>query len=233
MEHGDLTTNIAMILSKKTNKNPLDIAQDIIKLLKDKYADDYKELNIAGPGFINVKLNQNKINELLKKVKKENLNYGKRNDGKNKQAIVEFVSANPTGPLTVGHGRGAIIGDVVSRILEWCGYKVDREYYFNNAGRQMRVLGESVYARYMEILGHSYAIPEGGYEGEYIKNIASNIYDECGNSLENKKDDPIFKERAENLIFKDIEKTLLKAKSFSQVHPGDRGKLILERKIEL
>ena len=117
MEHGDLTTNIAMILSKKTNKNPLDIAQDIIKLLKDKYADDYKELNIAGPGFINVKLNQNKINELLKKVKKENLNYGKRNDGKNKQAIVEFVSANPTGPLTVGHGRGAIIGDVISNIL--------------------------------------------------------------------------------------------------------------------
>ena len=208
MEHGDLTTNIAMILSKKINKNPLEIAQEIIKSLKNKYSDDYKEINIAGPGFINVKLNQKKINNLLKKIKKENLKYGRRNDGKNKQAIVEFVSANPTGPLTVGHGRGAIIGDVVSRILEWCGYEVDREYYFNNAGRQMRILGQSIKAKYLNHCNIESQFPDDGYQGEYINDIAESFKKEFSKKYVDENNIDIFKKYAEEKIFDDIKKTL-------------------------
>ena len=208
MEHGDLTTNIAMILSKKINKNPLDIAQEIINSLKNKYSDDYKEINIAGPGFINVKLNQKKINNLLKKIKKEDLNYGRRNDGKNKQAIVEFVSANPTGPLTVGHGRGAIIGDVVSRILEWCGYEVDREYYFNNAGRQMRILGQSIKSKYLNHCNIESQFPDDGYQGEYINDIAESFKKEFSKKYVDENNIDIFKKYAEEKIFDDIKKTL-------------------------
>ena len=106
---------------------------------------------VAGPGFINVRLNKNIITEKIKIIFDKDGDYGKNNFGNGKKAIVEFVSANPTGPLTVAHGRGAIVGDTISRILEWNGYQVDREYYFNNAGRQMRKLGESVRARYLNI----------------------------------------------------------------------------------
>ena len=116
IEHGDLTTNIAMIIAKKNNQNPRVVAEKIISYLQ-KYK-EYESINIAGPGFINIKINNNSLFEIFKTIKKEEKNYGKNDIGKNKTAIVEFVSANPTGPLTVGHGRGAIIGDVVSRILE-------------------------------------------------------------------------------------------------------------------
>ena len=111
-EHGDLTTNIAMIIAKKIKQNPLEIAAKIISYL-EKY-DEYQNINIAGPGFINIKINNDNLIQIFKKIKKEKNNYGKSTTGKNKKAIVEFVSANPTGPLTVGHGRGAIVGDVVS-----------------------------------------------------------------------------------------------------------------------
>ena len=210
-KHGDFTTNYGLLQSKKIKQNPIDTSEKIkSELLSNDTEGFFEDISIVAPGFINFKINKKIIVLQLIEITELNESFGKNDSYKGKRALVEFVSANPTGPLTVGHGRNAILGDTVSRILEWNGYNVEREYYFNNAGRQMRVLGESVYARYMEMLGHSYAIPEGGYEGEYIKNIASNIYDEHGNSLENKKDDPIFKERAENLIFKDIEKTLLK-----------------------
>ena len=119
-------------------------------------------------------------------------------------ANVEFVSANPTGPLTVGHGRNAILGDTVSNLLQWQGFEVTREYYFNDAGRQMRLLGESVEARYFEILGKEIDFPSEGYQGNYIKEIAQTIFDEKGSGLES--GDPIFKERAEELIFSDIKK---------------------------
>ena len=112
--------------------------------------------------------------------------------------------------MTIGHGRNAILGDSVSRIFEWNGYKVQREYYFNNAGRQMRVLGESVYQRYMELIGLDFKIPEGGYEGEYIKEISQKVLDENGESLVDDKKNPIFKELAETYIFNDIKKTLQK-----------------------
>ena len=158
IEHGDLTTNIAMVLSKQLKMNPIDIANKIILHLK-KYS-EYTNIDIAGPGFINVKVDNTSLIKLLTKIKKYNSNYGKNENGNHQKALVEFVSANPTGPLTVGHGRGAIIGDVVCRIMEWNGFKVDREYYFNNAGRQMRILGESLKARYLELCDEKYIFPE-------------------------------------------------------------------------
>ena len=135
-------------------------------------------------------------------------NYGKNNSGKNKKVLVEFVSANPTGPLTVGHGRGAILGDVISSILEWNGYEVEREYYYNNAGRQMHRLGESVKSRYLELLGENTEFPEEGYEGEYIIEIAQSLLDKNGDSLIDTADNKVFKEAAESNIFFNIKKTL-------------------------
>src|SRR5690606_30678125 len=134
--------------------------------------------------------------------------YGKGNELAGQKYQVEFVSANPTGPLTVGHGRNAVLGDTIARLYEWIGAKVDREYYFNNAGRQMRVLGSSVSARYQQILGKSVELPEGGYEGEYIRDIAQTLVDQKGSELLGDPDNPIFKETAEKLIFDDISRTL-------------------------
>ena len=111
----------------------------------------------------------------LPKIKKADKDYGKNSDGNGKSILVEFVSANPTGPLTVGHGRGAIIGDVVSNIYSFNGYKVEREYYYNNAGRQMRKLGESVYSRYLDLNNIKNTFPEDGYKGDYIKDIAEKL----------------------------------------------------------
>jgi arginyl-tRNA synthetase len=121
---------------------------------------------------------------------------------------VEFVSANPTGPLTVGHGRGAILGDIVSNILSWNSFDVEREYYYNDAGRQMRLLGESVRIRYLEALGGEPAFPEDGYEGEYIRDIADNLKAEQGDALKDQTDPGPFTEAAEKAIFDDINQTL-------------------------
>ena len=136
-----------------------------------------------------------------------NNKFGSNRSNDGKTANVEFVSANPTGPLTIGHGRNGVIGDIISNILEWNGYSVTREYYFNNAGRQMRILGESVKARYLELIGKPVSFPSGGYKGDYIKDVASKILKEKGSKLSD-KDDNIFKTTAETLMFNDIKKTL-------------------------
>jgi len=158
-EFGDLSTNIAFLLSKKIKKSPLKIAEDIQENLKS--IDIFKNINIAGPGFINFKINPDSIVNYLNDIIKLNNNYGK-NKSNHKKVLIEFVSANPTGPLTVGHGRGAILGDTLSNIFEWNGYEVEREYYYNNAGRQMRILGDSVKARYLDLIGEKGEFPEDG-----------------------------------------------------------------------
>ena len=208
IEHGDLTTNISMVLAKKLNQNPIEIAKNIIDGLIHEFPNDYENINVAGPGFINVKLNQNIILDLIKEIKNDDKNFGKNNHGKNKSVIVEFVSANPTGPLTVAHGRGAIIGDTICRILEWNGYNVDREYYFNNAGRQMRILGESLRARYLNNCGINTKFPEDGYQGDYINDIALSFQNDFNNKYVNEENVDIFKNYAENKIFDDIKETL-------------------------
>ena len=206
-DHGDLSTNIALLLTKKIKKNPLEICDELKnELIK---SDLFESIEIAKPGFINFKLAISSLTESLNKIIELNNNYGQNKSGQSKKVLVEFVSANPTGPLTVGHGRGAIIGDVVSNILIWNGYKVDREYYYNNAGRQMRILGESLKARYYELLNKNYDFPDDGYKGDYIKDIANSLVKEHNDNLLNESDD-FFKNNAEKYIFNQIKNTLSK-----------------------
>ncbi len=207
-EHGDFASNIALILAKPLGKNPREIAESIKSELQNSFNDNFESIDIAGPGFINFRLKKSVLSDLLLHIISDSTNYGKSHIGDNKRALVEFVSANPTGPLTVGHGRGAMLGDTVSNILEWNGYDVQREYYFNNAGRQMRVLGQSVHARYLELLGGKSELPDGGYEGKYIYDIAQKVIDEHKNSLKENSEEPIFKNAAESHIFEDIKSTL-------------------------
>jgi len=207
-EHGDFATNLALQLAGKLDENPREIAQILSDKLKTDYPGLVDSTDIAGPGFINISINKNAIVSQLLSVLTLNKEYGKSNFGEGKTAQVEFVSANPTGPLTVGHGRGAILGDVISSILQWNGYKVDREYYYNNAGRQMHRLGESVKSRYLELLGVKTEFPKEGYEGEYIVEIAQNLIDKKGNSLKDLTENTAFKDAAESNIFLNIEKTL-------------------------
>ncbi len=205
--HGDLSSNAAMLLTKKLRKSPRTTAEEIISALHLDPAVVYKA-EIAGPGFMNFFFTPSYIAGKIKDVLQESVNYGRSNKYAGKKANVEFVSANPTGPLTVGHGRNAVVGDTIANLLEWIGYEVDREYYFNNAGRQMRVLGDSVKLRYLELLGHEIEFPSDYYQGEYIKEIAQTLIDEFGDKIIDDPPDGIFKERAEKLIFQDIEKTL-------------------------
>jgi arginyl-tRNA synthetase len=209
--HGDLSTNVAMLLSKQLKKNPRDIANEIISGLE---YDNNKisKLDIAGPGFINFHFSSSFVAEILKEIVLEGSNFGKSEKYKGRKAIVEFVSANPTGPLTVGHGRNAVYGDTVANMLQWIGYKVDREYYFNNAGRQMRVLGASVKLRYIELLGKEIEFPEDYYQGEYIREIADKLRNQYGDKLLSEPPEGLFKEAAESEIFKDIENTLSRLK---------------------
>jgi arginyl-tRNA synthetase len=208
-EHGDFASNIALMLTKELKQNPMIIAKSIVEklLLLDK-ENIFDSIDIAKPGFINFKLNQDIYTKKLVDIVKNPITYGKSEIGKDKRALVEFVSANPTGPLTVGHGRGAMLGDTASNILEWNGYDVQREYYFNNAGRQMRVLGQSVFARYTEICGKAINFPEDGYQGEYIKEIAQLVFDENSDTLLNSEDSIVFKNKAESFIFEEIKNAM-------------------------
>lgn len=210
-EHGDLSTNAAMLLTKQLKRNPREIAKEIIENITVD-PNVLSKIEIAGPGFINFYFNPAYLTGIVNQVLKEKDRFGRSEKYKGKRAIVEFVSANPTGPLTVGHGRNAVYGDTVANMLEWIGYTVNREYYFNNAGRQMRVLGQSVKYRYLELLGEKIEFPEDHYQGDYIKDIAQKLIDEYGKSLVEEPGDGIFKSTAEREIFKDIENTLSRIK---------------------
>ena len=201
---GDFSSSIPLALGKIHQKPPMDIANQIRSemISSVKIVD---EVTITDPGFINFKISQQYYFGILNDILKED-DFGKSNIGKNKTANVEFVSANPTGPLTVGHGRNAILGDVVSNILEWNGYQVTREYYFNNAGRQMRILSKSVEARYFEKLGMSFDFPKDGYEGEYIADIAEGIINVYGKNIQS--DDLVFSSFPEKMMFEHIKNTL-------------------------
>jgi arginyl-tRNA synthetase len=205
--HGDLSSNAAMILSKKLKKNPRELAAEILSNL-DIDKNIISKTEIAGPGFINFYFTPSFISEIIKEINERGDGFGKSKKYSGKRANVEFVSANPTGPLTVGHGRNAVIGDTVANMLEWIGYEVDREYYFNDAGRQMRVLGDSVRIRYLNLLGKNVEFPENYYQGEYIIDIAKKLKEEFGNKLADEPAEGKFKEAAEAEIFNDIKKSL-------------------------
>lgn len=214
--HGDYSSNAAMLLVKSLKRNPRQIAEEIIAALPVD-SNVIKKMEIAGPGFINFFFTPNFIAQITKEILAGGDNYGRSKKYKGKKANVEFVSANPTGPLTVGHGRNAVFGDTIANLLEWVGYSVDREYYFNNAGRQMRVLGDSVRLRYLELLGNKLEFPEDYYQGEYIKDIANGLFDEFGDKLANEAAEGIFKQKAESEIFKDIKNSLEQLKIMHKI----------------
>ncbi len=203
--HGDLSSSLPLTLAKIAQQPPMEIAKAIIGQFK-KDENIITDIFSSPPGFINFSISPSYYQSLISEILKTGSSYGQSDVGQNQTANVEFVSANPTGPLTVGHGRNAVLGDTVANILENHGYTVTREYYFNDAGRQMRLLGDSVEARYREIVDGSSEFPEDGYQGKYIREIAQQIQKQHGNNLNN--NDPVFRKSAEDAIFDDIKKSL-------------------------
>ena len=230
-DHGDLATNCAMKLARYLRKPPRQIAEELTQKLIDKplAPDRIEAVEVAGPGFINFRFSEAYLYDELQSILDAGEQYGRSTIGSGKRAIVEFVSANPTGPLTVGHGRNAVLGDTIANLLEWIGYDVVREYYFNNAGRQMRVLGQSVRARYNALVDPGEGVrvlkdedgttlevpasfPDDGYRGDYIIDIARSLVEDHGDALLKAEDEAIFKQAAEGAIFKEIEATLRRLK---------------------
>ena len=203
---GNLATNLPMILAKSQKGNPRELAQQITSALTMD-TNLITKAEVAGGGFINFFYSPNYLFAQLNDIQKNLSAFGSHAVGHSKKVNVEFVSANPTGPLSIGHGRQAVLGDVIARILQNAGYDVTREYYFNNAGVQMKKLGESVRLRYLELLGQTVSFPEKHYEGEYIKDIAQKIFDEHNDAWRNSDFAP-FKDVAEEILFGEIKKVL-------------------------
>ena len=228
--HGDFACNAALLLAKRLQRPPREIAEALIRGLGS--ADGLvARAEVAGPGFLNLWLARDRWQDVLPRILAAGAEYGRVDLGKGARVQVEFVSANPTGPLSVGHGRQAVLGDCIARLLEAAGFDVTREYYFNNGGRQMRVLGDSVRARYLELLGRAAPPPEAalkdperpwpaevgglpvvfprdGYQGEYIVEIARALLDAEGEALVEESGDGRFRLEAETRIFQEIRATL-------------------------
>jgi len=246
-EHGDFSCNAAMLLTKRLKKKPREIAEDLKARLGN--ADGLiANLEIAGPGFLNVKLANSGWQEILHEMVAAGADYGRSTDTPDakKKVQVEFVSANPTGPLSTGHGRQAILGDCIARLLEATGWDVTREYYFNDGGRQMRVLGDSVKARYLESLGLAASppaealadpekkwveevdglpvvFPPDGYQGGYITEIASELSSQKGDALVDEPGEGLFREKAQQVIFEEITKTLTRIGIHFDVYFNERS----------
>ncbi len=184
--HGDWATNIAMQLAKPFGMKPRELAEKVIEGVKT--GEMIEKAEVAGPGFINFTFASDWITEAVKNAISSGDNYGRVNSGKGKRVQVEFVSANPTGPLHMGHGRGAAVGDITASILDFAGWNVEREYYINDAGLQMELLGKSAQSRYFDALGRGEEapMPEDGYHGDYMTEIASSFVDKYGDSLAKK-----------------------------------------------
>jgi arginyl-tRNA synthetase len=173
-EHGDWATNVALTLAKPLRKAPRQIADELLTRI-DAAAAGIRSAEVAGPGFINFRLSTDYLREGLARIVREGDAYGRSSTGQGQPVVVEFVSANPTGPLHVGHGRQAALGDAISELLAWAGWKVHREFYYNDAGEQINKLTRSVWARYQQQLGNAVPFPEDGYNGSYIGEIAAEL----------------------------------------------------------
>jgi arginyl-tRNA synthetase len=172
--HGDLATNLAMVLAKRERANPRKTAERVLEELRLS-PELVERTEIAGPGFINFWLAQNQLAIAHRRILDEGPRYGRSTAGAELRVNVEFVSANPTGPLHVGHGRGAALGDAIASLFEWTGHTVTREFYINDAGVQIDRLAQSLWARVRELAGHPLTLPEGGYHGEYLKENAREV----------------------------------------------------------
>ena len=202
--NGDYSTNIALLLTKKLHENPEAIANKI----KDNISSDILDkVEVARPGFINFYLKKERLYEELNKIIELGKSYGKNNLGNGKKIDIEYVSANPTGILHIGHGRGAAYGDNLSRIMSFCGYDVTREYYINDAGNQMNNLGISIKERYKEVCGLECNLPEDGYHGKEIITIAESIYKEHQNKCLD-EDIEFFKQEGLKILMQQIKKDL-------------------------
>jgi len=209
-EHGDFATNVAMQLAKPEKKPPRQIAEILVKVLENN-TELFEKVEIAGPGFINFFIKKNLWRDSLKAIVVAGDDYGKGTAGIGKKVQVEFVSANPTGPLHIGHGRGAATGDAVASILSAAGFEVNREYYINDAGNQMDTLGKSVYIRYCELLGKNLEFPENCYQGDYIKDIARDLITKFGaRYLETTEEEsiPVFAKLGGDIILQGIKQDL-------------------------
>ncbi|MEO1727682.1 MAG: arginine--tRNA ligase [Bacteroidota bacterium] len=221
-EHGDLASNVALKLAKPLRSNPRQIAQHLADALNES-ADPKRiaAVEVAGPGFLNFRFSTAYLYDGVAEILAQGNAYG-RAERNGQTALVEYVSANPTGPLTVGHGRNAVLGDTIANLLDWTGYDVTREYYFNDAGRQMRVLAQSVMARYEALVNPDVptktlegglvvpeSFPDDGYQGDYIQTIAEAVRAEHGDDVLGRNDaQTLFKDAATAAIFGDIEQTM-------------------------
>jgi len=179
--HGDFACNIAMRLAKPLKQKPRDIAETVIKHLPETAL--LEKVDIAGPGFINFTLTVAAYQSVIQEILQQTHEFGRSDAGKGKKVQIEFVSANPTGPLHVGHGRGAAYGAVVANLLQAVGFEVSKEYYVNDAGRQMDILAASVWLRYLELCGENVVFPSNGYKGDYIIDIAKTIFEQHDNEF--------------------------------------------------
>ena len=177
--HGDLATNVALTLAKPLGRPPRQIAEDIANSL-DLAAAGVDSVEIAGPGFLNFRLASGAVASVIDDILRSDEVWGRSTVGRGQAVMVEFVSANPTGPLHVGHGRQAALGDGIAALLDWTGWKVHREYYYNDAGRQIDQLTASVRARYRQALGVDEPVPDDGYQGEYVRDVADALVAEVG-----------------------------------------------------
>ncbi len=206
-EFGDFSTNIALVLAKACGKQPRDLARELQESMEFRKG-TVEKTTIAGPGFINFHLAPSFIMQSLEQVLAERDGFGRSCTGKGQKAVVEYVSANPTGPLTIGRGRGGVLGDCLANLLDMQGFDVTREYYFNDAGRQMTILGESVRLRYLEVCGQKVDYPETHYQGGYIRDIARKLHNNHGSELADAGSTDAFKKAAETAIFTSIKNTL-------------------------
>jgi arginyl-tRNA synthetase len=203
--HGDAASNVALAMARAEKKAPRAIAEIIRTNLE--LPPEIAEATVAGAGFINFRMAPAFWHGELRRAAAEGERFWRPQIGAGRRVQVEFLSANPTGPLTVGHGRNAVLGDTLARMHEASGFAVTREYYFNNGGRQMKLLGESVRARYLEEIGRAATMPEDGYQGEYIRDIARDLVASRGEALADAADLEVFRAPAEEAIFADIRRT--------------------------
>lgn len=182
-EWGDFSCNVAMTLASTVRQSPLKVAGVLAAGLREQFPELFARIDVAPPGFLNLTLHPMRWIEVLRTIQDEGSSYGTSQIGKGKRIVLEFVSANPTGPLHVGHGRGAALGQAIALLMTAAGFTVSREFYINDAGRQLQLLGRSVYARYREYWGKDSSFPEDGYRGGYIKTLAESVAHTHGQTL--------------------------------------------------
>jgi arginyl-tRNA synthetase len=228
---GDYSTNVAMLMAKSERKNPRAMAESICSCFSEEPRVESAEC--AGPGFINLKMSDSFFAERLRQAREKGEDFGRLKMGQGRKINLEYVSANPTGPLHVGHGRGAAVGDTLGNILQFAGFDVCKEYYINDVGNQINILGNSTWVRYLQICGQSIEFPDNHYKGDYIKDIAQEVFDEHGDGFLNKPRDEskaYFKKYANDWVLGGIKSDLKHFRVghdvwFSEKSLHDQGKV--------